>query len=153
MQQILMDHSLAAALRSLAADPTGLLLKQWNWKTAALSGLWRAPLFAAIAARNGWRAAAGAGAAELLLQTTAAGFFGALAQTICRVRPHWHGLAALIAITIGIQHPLEFVVHRARGSPNPSAGVAISMSLSAISAAINANLMRRGWLIMGAAAE
>lgn len=153
MLQTSQDGSIASAIRQIAADPFGLLLRRWNWKTALLSALWRAPLFAAVAARGGLAAAAGAGSAELVFQTVTAGFFGALSQSLCRVRPFYHGLFVLAAITLLIQHPLELAVHRMRGTPHPLIAVGLSICATGISAAINLRLMRRGWLLMGASAR
>jgi hypothetical protein len=50
------EDSAAGALRRIAADPVGLLVRRWNWKSAMLSSLWRGLVFAVLAARGGRRA-------------------------------------------------------------------------------------------------
>jgi hypothetical protein len=143
------DDSARAALRRLAADPVGQLVRRWNWKSALLSSLWRGQLFAARAARGGWLPAGAAGGAEILLQGAAAGFSGAVAQAFHRVRPAWQGCGVAAALVLCIQHPLELVVHRMRGTPHWRGGVLVSMGFSVAAAAVNMGLMRRGFLIVG----
>jgi hypothetical protein len=143
------EDSARGALRRLAADPVGQLVRRWNWKSALLSSLGRGSLFAALAARGGWRAAGAAGGAELLLQAGAAGFSGAVTQAFHRVRPAWHGCGVAAALILCIQHPLEFAVHGMRGTPHWRGGILVSMGFSVAAAAVNVGLMRRGFLIVG----
>ena len=90
-----------------------------------------------------------AGGAEILLQGAAAGFSGAVAQAFHRVRPAWQGCGVAAALVLCIQHPLELVVHRMRGTPHWRGGVLVSMGFSVAAAAVNMGLMRRGFLIVG----
>jgi|SRR5271157_139314 len=143
------DDSARSALRRIAADPAGQLVRRWNWKSALLSSLWRGPVFAALAAHGGWRPVFAAGGAEILLQAAAAGFSGAVTQAFHRVRPAWQGCAAAAALTLCIQHPLELAVHRMRGTPHWRWGVLVSMVFSVAAAAVNMGLMRRGFLTVG----
>ncbi len=143
------EDSAGGALRRLAADPVGQLVLRWNWKSALLSSLWRGSVFAALAARGGWRAAGAAGVAELLLQAAAAGFSGAVTQAFRSVRPAWQGCGVAAALILCIQHPLEFAVHGIRGTPHWRGGVLLSMGFSVAAAAVTLGLMRRGFLIVG----
>jgi hypothetical protein len=143
------EDSAARALRRLAADPVGMLVRRWNWKSALLSSLWRGLIFAGLAARGGWQAAGTAGSLEFLLQAAAAGFSGAVLQAFSRVRPVWQAVGAAAALILCIQHPLEFALHGMRGTPHWRRGVLISMGFSVVSAVINITLMRRGFLIVG----
>jgi hypothetical protein len=153
MNPPLPEYSAGCALRRLAADPVGQLVVRWNWKSAVLGSLWRGSLFAALAARGGWRAAGAAGGAELLLQAAAAGFSGAVTQAFRRVRPAWQGAGAAAALILCIQHPMELAVHSLRGTPHWGGGILVSMGFSVAAAAVNLGLMRRGFLIVGEGAR
>ena len=143
------DDSARSALRRLAADPLGQLVGRWNWKSALASSLWRGAIFAALAARGGWRAAGAAAGAEAILQGAAAGFSGAAAQAFHRVRPAWQGVGAAAGLVLCIQHPLEIALHRMRGTPHWHGAVLVSMGFSVAAAAANIGLMRRGFMIVG----
>ena len=143
------EDSAAGALRRIAADPVGLLVRRWNWKSALLSSLWRGLVFAVLAARGGWWAAGAAGGVEILLQAAAAGFSGAVTQAFHRVRPAWQGVGVAAILILSIQHPLEFALHGMRGTPHWRSGIMISMGFSVAAAAVNMGLMRRGYLMVG----
>lgn len=149
MSRPVREDSAAGALRRLCADPVGLLVRRWNWKSALLSSLWRGLVFAVLAARGGWWAAGAAGGVEILLQAVAAGFSGAVTQAFHRVRPAWQGVGVAAVLILCIQHPLEFALHGVRGTPHWRSGILISMVFSVAAAAVNMGLMRRGYLMVG----
>jgi hypothetical protein len=125
------EDSAAGALRRIAADPVGLLVRRWNWKSAMLSSLWRGLVFAVLAARGGWWAA------------------GAVTQAFHRVRPAWQGVGAAAILILSIQHPLEFALHGMRRTPHWRSGVMISMGFSVAASAVDMGPMRRGYLMVG----
>lgn len=143
------EESAARILKRLIEDPVGLLVRRWNWKAALLSSVWRGLVFAGLAARRGWWAAGAACGMEILLQTAAAGFSGAVTQAFHRVRPVWPGVVVPVALVLCIQHPLELALHLMRRTPHWRSGVLISIGYSVAATALSLAFMRRGFLLVG----
>ena len=143
------NGNLAQILRELAADPRGLLVARWNWKSALLSSLFRGGLFFAVNLRAGIHAASGALLAESIFRLATAGFYGALTPSFRNSQPAWHGVLAVVLLLPVVQHSLEFAVHWLRGTPMLAASIAASAVFSVISTLFNFHLMRNGVMIVG----
>jgi hypothetical protein len=137
-----------AALADLLINPWRLLLR-WNWKTALLSACARGTIFFISNLGAGLGAALTAMAVEAALFATLAGFYGALSQTFRRARPAWAATMTVMILMPAVNHTLEYALHNMNGTKKIAAGVAISVSLSIISAMFNLFAMRRGVLIVG----
>jgi hypothetical protein len=104
-------------LRELRSNPGELLLRQWNWKSAAFSSVIRAFLFLFANLTAGWRAAAGAMAAEFLYRAITSGFYGSLTQAFRKAEPACMAAITVLILLPLVSHSLEFAIHRAHGTP------------------------------------
>lgn len=162
-----MDHSLepargdlrhvelAAAGRSffeviseLFWKPQRILL-YWNWKSAWLSILLRAPIFLAAAAGRGAAAAVSAVLTECFFCALSAGFYGALVQNLRDAEPEWLTVLFLALVVPAVFQVFEFLVHWFRGTPHLKAAAIVSLIVSGISSLFNWYAMRRGALLVG----
>jgi hypothetical protein len=74
-------------LNELRRNPVELLVRQWNWKSALFSSVLRALIFLFANLTAGWRAAAGAMAAEFVFRAVTSGFYGSLTQAFRKAQP------------------------------------------------------------------
>ena len=121
----------------------------WNYKSAVLSALVRAPVFFAANLSAGADAALAAFVTEFVFRFATAGFYGALTQAFRRVEPALHGTVAAVVVLPTVAHTLEFAVHWLRGTPELAVSIAASIAFTALSTAFNLFAMRRGALIAG----
>jgi len=135
---------------SLREQPGKLLLRQWNWKSAAFSSLIRAAIFFFTNLAAGWNAAVGAMVAEFAYRSVTAGFYGALTQAFRQAEPPWAaGVAVMILLPLA-SHSVELAVHLARGTPKILHSLIASVCFTALSTLFNLYAMRRGALLVGA---
>lgn len=135
------------------AGPAGeRLLRAWNWKAAALSAVTRATLFLGANVSAGWRAAWGAFGAELVFRACTSGFYGGATQAFASARPAWAAAIAALVVIPGVSHTLEFMVHYLRGTPALGRSIALSALFTVVSTLFHLFAMRRGVLVVGAAA-
>lgn len=121
----------------------------WNYKSAIVSALCRAPIFFAANLPAGLTAAAGAALAELLFRFGAAGFYGALTQAFRGIEPPLAGTLAAIVVLPVLGHSGEFILHWWRATPHLGASLTASMAFTVVSTTFNLFAMRRGALITG----
>lgn len=141
--------SVSEVLWLVARHPWRYVAQRWNYKSAALSSLFRALLFFAINLSAGLGAAVSAMAAEFGFRFATAGFYGALTQAFRRAEPERAAtLAAMVLLPIA-GHSLELALHWARGTPRLAESILASVALTAFSTAFNMFAMRRGALIVG----
>jgi hypothetical protein len=121
----------------------------WNYKSAVLSALFRAPIFFAANVAAGLDAATAAFVTEFAFRFATAGFYGAVTQAFRRVEPPM--LAALGAVVLlpAIAHSLEFLVHWLRGTSELAISIVASIAFTVLSTSFNLFAMRRGALIAG----
>ncbi len=129
--------------------PWRYVARRWNYKSAAMSSLFRAMLFFAVNLSAGLGAAAGAMTAEFAFRFATAGFYGALTQAFRRVEPERTATLAVMVLLPVVGHSLELALHWSRGTPHLAASIAASVALTAFSTAFNLFAMRRGALIVG----
>lgn len=141
---------MAQVLRELFANPVGLLVRRWNWKSALLSSLFRAAVFFFANLAAGWRAAVAAMSVELLYRGVSAGFFGALTHAFRSARPAWLATTTALVLLPLASHSFEFAVHLARGTPKLITSIISSVIFTVVSTLFNLYAMRRGVLIVGA---
>jgi hypothetical protein len=135
-------------LHRLVRRPQELLLL-WNWKSALLSIILRAPIFLIASLRRGWEAAFSAVLTESLFCAVTAGFYGTFVQWVRNARPQWvTGLLITVLMPLAFQ-ALEYGMHWLRGTPHLRAAEIASVVTSAVSALFNWYAMRRGALLVG----
>lgn len=138
-----------AALCDLFAHPYRTFFLSWNWKTASLSAMMRAPIFFFSTLRDGWQAVSVAVAVEAVYSAGISGCYGAFAQRLRRSRPLW--LSALL-ITILLPAVLlwfDYLVHRVMRTPDLRRGILASGLFAALSSAFNWYSMLHGNLLTG----
>jgi len=125
------------------------LLKLWNWKSAWLSIILRAPIFLGVTIRHGLAATIGAVLTECVYCALTAGFYGALTQNLRDATPEWLTGVFLAAVVPAVFQVFEVLLHFLRGTPHLWVAEIISLVVSAISALFNWYAMRRGTLLVG----
>lgn len=143
------ERSLIRVLGDLVRHPHAQLVRRWNWKSAVISSLFRSSLFFAANLSAGPEAARAAFLTELAYRGVTAGFYGALTQAFRDARPAWAGMLAAMILLPAVSHLLEFVVHWARGTPNLTESLGLSIAFTALSTSFNLFAMRRGALTVG----
>ena len=139
--------------REIRARPGELLIRRWNWKSAAFSSALRAGIFFCVNLPAGRRAALGAMLAEFLYRGVTAGFYGAITQAFGEADPAWTaGLIVMFLLPL-VSHSVELCVHLLRGTPNIFGSVAASVAFTALSTLFNLYAMRRGALVVGSGAS
>ena len=141
-------QNLRQMLGFLFWHPSKILLL-WNWKSACLSILLRAPIFVAATVRRGWRVALAAVLVECFVCAVTAGFYGALIQNLKDARPLWLTAIFLTALVPAAFQVLEAYLHWIRGTPHLQIAEGVSVFVSAISALFNWYAMKRGALLVG----
>lgn len=141
--------TVTAALLRLICNPGDSLIRRWNWKSAALSPLFRSQIFLATNLTAGWKAAVGAMFAEFAYRSLTAGFYGALTQAFRGAEPAWVAGLTVAVLLPTVSHSIELLIHWARGTPNLWASMAASVGFTAVSTVFNWYAMRRGVLIVG----
>jgi len=142
-------QSLPRALANLLSHPFQLLLL-WNWKSASLSIILRAPIFIVASARRGFRAMLAALLVESFYCAATAGFYGALIQTLRDAQPLWLTAIFLTVVVPGVFQVFEAYLHWSRGTPHWQIAEAVSIVASALSSLFNWYAMRRGTFLVGA---
>jgi hypothetical protein len=135
--------------RELRSRPGELLIRRWNWKSAAFSSALRACIFFCVNLPAGRQAAFGAMLAEFLYRGVTAGFYGAITQAFGEAEPAWAaGLMVMILLPVA-SHSVELCVHLLRGTPRIVGSLIASVSFTAVSTLFNLYAMRRGALVVG----
>jgi hypothetical protein len=140
-------------LQALARHPYDLVVRQWNWKAAALSAIIRGSIFFVTNLASGLQAAYTALAVDVAFRVPLVGIYATVTQSLSSARPAWAASIVVILVVPAVSHTLEFVVHSAAGTPAVQAGVLASIAFSALSGAFNLFAMRRGVLRVGADAR
>ena len=141
--------TVGSVARDLLRRPREILVRQWNWKSALFSALFRGAIFFAVNASAGWRAATGAMAAEFAYRSLTAGFYGSIAQAFRRAEPRWAATLVVMVATPAVAHSLEFFIHWLRGTPKLALSVAVSIGFTILASLFNLHAMRHGAMVVG----
>jgi hypothetical protein len=125
------------------------IIKLWNWKSAALSIILRAPIFLGTTVRRGFVVMAGALLTETLFCALTAGFYGAIVQSLRNAEPEWLTVSFLMLVLPAVFQGLEYGLHWLSGTPHLKLAEIISVIVSGLSALFNLYAMRRGTLLVG----
>jgi hypothetical protein len=129
---------------------TGHLLRQlWNWKTATASALLRAPIFFVANLPAGLDAASAAFGTEFAYRVVAAGFYGALTTYFARRANRRRATLLALVVLPTLAHVVEYLVHRAAGTPHVLSALAASIALSMATTRFSLFVMRRGLFVPG----
>jgi hypothetical protein len=147
------DSYLVSVLAGMVRRPISAFLLRWNWKSAIVSAAYRAPIFFAVSVRHGIRMATAGVLVEAGFNAVGAGFYGAFLESVRNAQPAWlASLLATCAVPVLTQIVLN-LVHYAAGTSVLHRGIILSILLSALSAAFNLYVMRRGAMLTGNDAE
>lgn len=141
-------------LAQLARHPVKMLVLRWNWKSAVLSALLRAPIFffAYFFKKDGLKLAIGAALLQSAFRIVFGGINGAIIQAFSRVEPPWHAVLTVPLILAAFSHCVEFAVQsfydNQTGVNGKGRAIFFSVIVSAISAVFNLFAMRRGALLV-----
>ncbi|MBK7392656.1 MAG: hypothetical protein IPI64_05050 [Chloracidobacterium sp.] len=141
-------------LSQLLRHPFRMLILRWNWKSAVLSALLRAPIFffAYLFKKDGLKLAIGAALLQSASRILFGGVNGAIIQSFSRVEPPWHAVLTVPLVLAAFSHCIEFVVQTFYDSQTGVSGkgkaIFVSVLISAISAVFNLFAMRRGALLV-----
>jgi hypothetical protein len=146
------EHVFTVALYVLR-HPWDIFIRQWNWKSALLSALFRGAAFALPMSRltgdGTWRVLC----IEVAFRIAVGGFWGSLLQAFRNAQPAWlAGFCAAVAIPLAA-HGLEFAALRMGHATHVTTAMVVSVAISAGSLILNYGLMRRGLLITGSGGD
>jgi len=147
------EGTVSSALKAMLQHPISVILWRWNWKSALLSALFRAPIFFAASASYGALLALEGAGVEAIFNAAGAGLYGAFLQNIRKAKPAW--LAWLVAAWLvpAMIQLCANAFHYAVGTSRLHRGIIISICLSAASATFNLFAMQRGSLLSGPGSE
>ncbi len=141
--------SLSVELRRMLGNPLGLL-RDWNWKTAALSAMIRAGVFFRVNLHAGTSAALKAMLVEAAYAIVAAGLAGAVLQRLRLAEPR-RKTALLICLVIPASLlAMQALLHAAMGTPRLGWSLVASFCMAALGTGFNWFAMSRGALVTGA---
>ncbi len=121
-----------------------MLVRRWNWKTAAMSGLMRGAIYFFTHISLGWRAALSAMSVEFVFRTFNTGALSSISQAFRRVQPKWKANLIVMLAFPAYSHIIEYTLHVLSGDQNVNKSIVISVLFSAVSAIFNLFTMRRG---------
>lgn len=141
--------SAGQALLSLVLHPWQCVVLRWNSKAALLSAMFRGIVFLAASIKSHHAGRLSGVLAEALFGALCAGFFGTLTQALRFADPEWVTELLLAGIYPIMFQLCDFLFHAALGTQVFRAGMIASAVFTAISAAFNLYVMRRGALLVG----
>ncbi len=142
-------RDLFGGLSEIISRPLQTLIPPWSWKAAAISALLRASGFFVSNLKSGTEQAMRAMLIEAVYAVFTAGLIGAVSQRLRAAKPAW-ATAALVCLALpGIMILAQFGVHRLAHTPHVGAGIVVSFTGSAVSAAFSLFAMKRGYLLGG----
>jgi hypothetical protein len=144
---------LSFVVAEICRQPKRFLLNSWNWKAAALSVLFRAPVFLISTQRHGLQTMATAGIVESIFRIAITGIDASITQAVQRAEPQWAVAIVVLAAIPAMTVALEAVVHLVAATPNLQAGLAASLILSVLASGFNWYSMRKGALLVGRKAD
>jgi hypothetical protein len=148
------SHTVLSVSKYLIRHPLETTILRWNWKSAVLSALLRAPIFfiTYFFKKDGLKLAVGAAIAQSVFRIAFGGVNGAIIQSFSKVEPAWHAVLTIPLILAVFSHIMEYGVQtlydNQTGVNGKSNAIAISIIISAISAVFNLFAMRRGALLV-----
>jgi len=146
--------SITGVCLELLAHPLQTIIYRWNWKSAVLSAILRAPIFfwAYLFQKHGVATAVGAMLAQAFFRALFGGVNGSIIQAFRKVQPAWHAVFTIPLVLAAFSHVIEFTVSAAydaaTGTHGKGKAIMVSVIISIVSAIFNLFAMRRGALLV-----
>lgn len=121
----------------------------WNWKSALVSAMMRAPIFFAVNLQAGLDAATAAFVTEFAYRVCSAGFYGALTAYFARRRRQRAATIQALIVLPALAHSVEYLVHWLAGTPHIATAIGGSIAISMATTRLSLFLMRRGLFVAG----
>ncbi len=137
------------ALFDLARHPAQTFYYSWNWKSALLSAMLRAPIFLFATLRDGLESISIAVLVEAGYNAAISGFYGAFVQKLRNARPRWASGLLIVVIFPAVLLWFDYLVHLYTGMPHLKGGMLAAGILSLLSSLFNWYLMSRDSLLVG----
>jgi hypothetical protein len=142
--------SIRQALQPFLRDPWGRIVLHWNAKAALLSAMTRGIIFLIASAKSHHHGRSSGALAEAAWGALNAGVFGTFTQSLRFAEPQW-AAELLVACAFPLMFQIgDFCFHAALGTQKFLVGMISSAVFTALSAAFNLYIMRRGTLLNGA---
>jgi hypothetical protein len=148
------SRTLQGAAAGILRHPFRTLVLNWNWKSAIISSVLRAPIFFAayLATKQGFRMAIGAMVVQFIFRAITGGTNGSIIQSFSKVEPAWHAVVTIPFILTIVMHVGEWFLQGAydsvTGTTGKTTAVLLSVLASIISGGFNLFAMRRGVLLV-----
>jgi hypothetical protein len=138
----------SAVIKYILRHPLEMIVRRWNWKAAALSGMMRGSIYFFTHISLGWRAALSAMSLEFLFRVFNSGAVSSVSQAFRSAEPKW--LANLIVMFAfpAYGHTVEYILHTLNGDENVNKSIFFSIAFSALSAIFNLHAQRRGAMLV-----
>lgn len=147
--EIVTGRPLSSVLAEIWWHPKRFLFDGWNWKAAALSVLFRAPVFIISTQRHGLHTMATAGIVESVFRIAITGINASITQAVEWANPQWMVAILVLAAIPGVTMGLQAIAHGLASTPNLRTGLLASLTLSVVSSGFNWFSMRKGVLLVG----
>ena len=142
-------EDLYGAVLEMFSKPLQTLVPPWSWKAAALNAVFRAGAFFLSNMKASPKQALRAMVIEAVYAVLTAGLIGAVSQRLRAAKPVWAtGVLVCLALP-GVMILAQFGVHHLAHTPHLGAGLLLSFSGSALSAAFSLYAMKRGSMLGG----
>jgi len=138
----------------ILTHPFRTLILNWNWKSAIISSVLRAPIFfgAYLAQKQGLKMAFGAMAVQFIFRAVTGGTNGSIIQAFSKIQPVWHAVVTIPIVLTVFMHIGEWFLQSAfdsvTGTTGKTTAVLVSVFASVVSAGFNLLAMRRGLLLV-----
>jgi hypothetical protein len=142
-----------AVLLDLVLHPVETFFYNWNWKSALLSAMLRAPIFLVATLRGGLTAISIAVVVEVIFSGAISGCYGAVVQKLRRARPLWAAALMIVVVFPLLVLWLDYLVHLYTRMPNLKGGMVGAAVLCVLSSLFNWYLMSRNSLLVGQGAH
>jgi len=148
------SRTIYGAAFEILRHPFRTLVLNWNWKSAIISSVLRAPIFFAayLATKQGFRMALGAMAIQFIFRAVTGGTNGSIIQSFSKVEPAWHAVVTIPFILTIVMHVGEWILQSSydsvTGTTGKTTAVLISIMASVVSGGFNLFAMRRGILLV-----
>ncbi|MGH9945904.1 MAG: hypothetical protein ACRD6X_01745 [Pyrinomonadaceae bacterium] len=148
------SRTISGVTLEIVRHPFRTLILNWNWKSAIISSVLRAPIFfgAYLAQKQGLWMAFAAMSVQFIFRAVTGGTNGAIIQSFSKIEPVWHAVVTIPIVLTFFMHIGEWLLQSAfdsyTGTNGKTTAVLISILGSVISAGFNLFAMRRGILLV-----
>lgn len=142
------DPKISKVIKYIITHPFEMVIRRWNWKAAALSGIFRGLIYFFTHISLGWRAAISAMSLEFVFRTFNSGASSSIGQAFRTAQPKWLANVIVMVMFPAYAHTIEYILHTLNGDQNVNKSIIVSILFSAVSAIFNLHVMRRGTLLV-----